>query len=414
MTGVNAPRRGACGRAAPAPARDGGGGGLSSLGRRIAEALLASGDPSAGHAAACPGGHDVLLLASRERGLQEAVSHLRAAAAAGRLGAAPPGGSSGSGEGDVGARSGGGGGGREGVQNLRLAGAAVDLGDLDRLEAAAAALVTSRAEGGWLPSPPSAYASVLLVHNAGQTGDLVPAWEQSAHNIRRQVDLNVTSPAVISAAVMRAFMGSPVCCEITICNISSVSWCRPYEAFGVYAAGKAARHMLLVATPALEADLMHRPNQQQDAHDSSSSSGGGGDACGGVGPRLRALSYAPGPIDTDMQAAAREALPPIPLKAAFEANHVAGRLVDPRDSAAALARLLARPRAEVANGSHWDYYDLCGGGGGGGGGALGADGSGGGSGGGARHPLDRPPAVVVAQPAAAAGPGPVTGPGASG
>lgn len=32
------------------------------------------------------------------------------------------------------------------------------------------------------------------------------------------------------------------------------------------------------------------------------------------GPLVRALSYAPGAMDTEMQAAAREALPDVPLK----------------------------------------------------------------------------------------------------
>jgi hypothetical protein len=196
------------------------------------------------------------------------------------------------------------------------------------------------------------------------------------------------------------------------------------QTFGVYGAGKAARHMLLVATPALEADMFHPPNRAahgdsdygQDSSDSgsssSSSSSGGGvsgssgggssggrrhDGGGGAqqrGPRVRTLSYAPGAIDTEMQAAAREALPPIPLKAAFEANAAAGRLVKPADSAAALVRLLARPRGEVPNGSHWDYYDCCDG--------WVRDGEGRGGGGGG-HPLDRPPATVVgAKPMAVA------------
>lgn len=201
-------------------------------------------------------------------------------------------------------------------------------------------------------------------------------------------------------------LSSPTCHELTIVNISSVSWCRAYETFGVYSAGKAARHMLLVATPALEADMFHPPNagpadtdqgvQGGDGHgnghkgDGGSARSNGGSAA--KGPKVRALSYAPGAIDTDMQAAARESLPRIPLKAAFEGNKAAGRLVDPRDSAAALVRLLARPRGEVGNGSHWDYYDCLASEGE----AAASGGSGSGGGGEARHPLDRPPAMAAA------------------
>lgn len=165
--------------------------------------------------------------------------------------------------------------------------------------------------------------------------------------------------------------------------------------------------MLLVATPALEADMFHPPNRRapNGGIPGDDNGGGGGGSRSDGGPRLRALSYAPGAIDTEMQAAAREALPRIPLKDAFESNAASGRLVDPADSARALAALLARPRREVANGSHWDYYDLVGSGGGsgGGGGVAEAQAAAAAEGGGAgAHPLDRPPALAVGRPAVAA------------
>ena len=48
------------------------------------------------------------------------------------------------------------------------------------------------------------------------------------------MELNVTSPAVISAAVMAAFMGVPACRELTVVNVSSVSWGTPYEVRRLY------------------------------------------------------------------------------------------------------------------------------------------------------------------------------------
>lgn len=62
------------------------------------------------------------------------------------------------------------------------------------------------AQGGLLPVHPSSYSSVLLINNAGQTGSLAFTWGQSLANIRRQMDLNVTSPAFLTSRVVGAFL----------------------------------------------------------------------------------------------------------------------------------------------------------------------------------------------------------------
>lgn len=82
---------------------------------------------------------------------------------------------------------------------------------------------------------------------------------------------------------------------------------------------------MLTKTLALEADTFHNPRQDGGSSSGSSSSRSG--------PYIRAISYAPGALDTDMQAESREGLPQIPLKAAFTNNAQQGRLVEPRDSA---------------------------------------------------------------------------------
>lgn len=105
---------------------------------------------------------------------------------------------------------------------------------------------------------------------------------------------------------------------VTIVNISSVSAHLPFEHFSVYGAGKAARHMLIRCV-ALEAQQREVAAAADATAASAPASAGGRGAL--PPPRVRALSYAPGAIDTEMQAAAREALPPGPLKASFERNH---------------------------------------------------------------------------------------------
>ncbi|GLI62512.1 hypothetical protein VaNZ11_005168, partial [Volvox africanus] len=320
---------------------------------------------------------------------------------------------------------------------------------------------------GLLPLPLSAYTHVLLVHNAGQVGDLVPLEHQSLANIRRQTDLNVTSFAHLTAAVLRSFLNAPMqpapaesegCNEgatvaaravsqqvhhpgteragasraaegdrqpdlqaprpetlgtetsvacgdsavqlgtdiagaspaaeaapnpsresqqrrvITIVNISSVSVDQPYEHFSLYGMGKAARHMIIrsiaheaalreaelasVAVAAAAAAATEEEEKEKEAKavlqggtapllprtPSPSQDSLGSDTRHNPAAkvaRVRALSYAPGPIDTEMQAAAREALPPGPLKARFEDNARCGRLVDPWASAQVLYDILA-------------------------------------------------------------------------
>lgn len=162
-------------------------------------------------------------------------------------------------------------------------------------------------QGGILPQDPSLYHSVLLVNNAGQTGDLKFLWDQSLANIRDQMLLNVVSPTALTAAVTSTFMRwvqqtqcvcpgmhaecqcngarmvpvlmlvlksfpphqlcwfylhplsslhcrSSSCQEITVVDIASVSCNKPYEAFGIYAAGGSQTQMIITtrnSTPRL-------------------------------------------------------------------------------------------------------------------------------------------------------------------
>lgn len=74
-------------------------------------------------------------------------------------------------------------------------------------------------------------------------------------------------------------------------------------------------------------------------------------------PVIRALSYAPGPLDTDMQEQIRNDMPPGEIRNAFTEMHRDGKLIDPADSARVL---LAQLELDTfINGSHVDYYDVC-------------------------------------------------------
>jgi len=234
--------------------------------------------------------------------------------------------------------------------NARVVGHGMDMANLDDLDSHITRMLTSADQpGGLLPRTggPAAYSHVLLVHSAGQVGTLAPIWDQELQNIRRQIDLNVTSPAAITSRVLKEFMRQPSMQEIVVANISSISATQPYEAFGIYAAGKAARHML-TATLAREADMLWNNSSRN-----SSSSDEQGDKSR---PHVRCISYSPGPIDTDMQAGARESLPDVPLKKAFQKALAENQLVDPADSARVLVELITGPRESLPNGAHTDYY----------------------------------------------------------
>lgn len=72
--------------------------------------------------------------------------------------------------------------------------------------------------------------------------------------------------------------------------------------------------------------------------------------------RVRILSYAPGPLDTDMQTQIRLCMPDVGLRRVFEEMHSSNQLIDPMTSALKLVGLLERD--EFKNGSHLDYYDV--------------------------------------------------------
>jgi sepiapterin reductase len=71
---------------------------------------------------------------------------------------------------------------------------------------------------------------------------------------------------------------------------------------------------------------------------------------------VKTLSFAPGPLDTDMQAEIRRDMPPdSELSQVFQTMHQKGELLDPAWSAAKLAGLLAQ--SSFTSGVHIDVYD---------------------------------------------------------
>jgi len=189
-----------------------------------------------------------------------------------------------------------------------------DLGHVPTLEASLDAILAAAKAAG--------AEGLVLVNNAGTVGDLskTVAESGSVEAIRSYFDLNVVSCAALTAKCVAQFAAS----ARTIVNVSSLLAVKPFPGWGLYAAGKAARDMLHAVVP---------------TEDES----------------IRTLSYAPGPLDTDMQREVRETLYKEADRKIYADMHADGKLVCPDASAEKMVALLKADRFK--SGSHVDYFD---------------------------------------------------------
>ena len=125
------------------------------------------------------------------------------------------------------------------------------------------------------PSTVKAFEQAVIVHNAASLGDVSKLFtEQDVdEDLHEYWALNLTSFILLNNVFLKHFPKQSVKQRVVI-GISSICALQPFKSWSLYCAGKAARDMLL-RTMALE--------------DTS----------------IRVLTYAPGPIDTDMQYEAR-------------------------------------------------------------------------------------------------------------
>jgi sepiapterin reductase len=239
--------------------------------------------------------------------------------------------------------------------NACITASTMDVTDLDGLEPAwhaalAAAAAAAPGGGGGRTSCP-AFDTALLVHNAGSLGEVARIRDlTSLAGLRAAVDANVTSTVWLTALFLRLVRGplgphaagpssagwdggAPPPPSVVL-NVSSLAAVQAFPTNGVYSAVKAARDMVHAVVAAEEA----------------------GDGAPGSPPPVRTLSYAPGPMDTAMQAELRAstALHP-PTLALFQRLKAEGGLVDVRESAEKCARILRANR--FVSGSHVDFYD---------------------------------------------------------
>ncbi|KAL1936443.1 hypothetical protein VTP01DRAFT_577 [Rhizomucor pusillus] len=173
-------------------------------------------------------------------------------------------------------------------------------------------------------TPPLTHAT--LINNAGSTGDLskrVP--DYNAEEIQQYCDFNIASYACLVSGFIKALRSIEAFApELTIVNISSLLAVQPFSNWALYASGKAARDMFLKVLALEEKSV-------------------------------RTLSYAPGPLDNEMQRQVRETLGDPEQKQLYTNLANEGKLVTMEESARKLVMLLRSNTFE--SGAHVDFYD---------------------------------------------------------
>ncbi|XP_062065633.1 sepiapterin reductase [Lepus europaeus] len=172
---------------------------------------------------------------------------------------------------------------------------------------------------------PEGLQRLLLINNAGTLGDVSKNFVNLSDpaEVNGYWALNLTSMLCLTSCILKAFPASPGLSR-TVVNISSLCALQPFKGWALYCAGKAARDMMFQVLAVEE-------------------------------PSVRVLSYAPGPLDTDMQQLARETSVDPDLRKRLQELKARGELVDCKESAQKLLSLLQKDTFK--SGAHVDFYD---------------------------------------------------------
>lgn len=175
-------------------------------------------------------------------------------------------------------------------------------------------------------------AEVLVLHNAGSLGRLAYT-QQLAADSAAALDLNVTSFVLLTQMLLQRFSKQVKLpksnVRIVFVNISSLLALQVMPSWSLYATGKAARDMYMRAVAA---------DVQKCAMD------------------VRTLSWAPGPMDTQMMKEILTTCPDDEVLKQFQEMEKQDRLVKLLDSAEKLMKLLKEDSFQ--NAAHIDFFDV--------------------------------------------------------
>lgn len=167
----------------------------------------------------------------------------------------------------------------------------------------------------------------IFVNNAGSLGHIGMAIDTpSLKHVQEYMNFNVTSAVWLSARLAR--YASEISQQTVIVNVSSLVAVQAFPTLALYSAGKAARDQYHASL----ADEIAAPIR--------------------MASRIQVISYAPGPLETDMTEELRNAQS---LHYSLR-PHYQKKLIDPADSASKLVSLVLS--GDYVSGKHIDYYDI--------------------------------------------------------
>ena len=167
------------------------------------------------------------------------------------------------------------------------------------------------------------FQDAFLFSNAGVLGDpskLLPDYSDMVE-MGKVYNVNIVSPSYLIARFCKYFESS----KRHIVNTSSLAALQPFRSTGLYSTCKAAMDMFL-------------RNLVADCVD------------------VRALNYAPGPLDTKMARDIRDGTSDEGTRGYFNELFSTGKILSAKDSAKKLMGLLRKD--EFENGAHIDFYDV--------------------------------------------------------
>uniref|UniRef100_A0A8C5QP78 Sepiapterin reductase n=1 Tax=Leptobrachium leishanense TaxID=445787 RepID=A0A8C5QP78_9ANUR len=166
---------------------------------------------------------------------------------------------------------------------------------------------------------------LLIINNAGSLGDVKKFFLDftKPDDMTVYLSLNVSSAMCFTSSLLRAFPGRPGLQRIVV-NISSLAALHPFKSWSLYCTGKAAREMMFKVLAAEQKNI-------------------------------RVLSYAPGPLDTEMHELARAESADPELRQFLANQKDDDKLVDCDVTVRKLVGILLADSFE--SGAHIDFYD---------------------------------------------------------
>jgi len=169
--------------------------------------------------------------------------------------------------------------------------------------------------------------SLILVHNAGSLGNQGTKIVDfdDADQMQSYWHLNVISVMLLNSVINKRAGNMK---NRLVINISSLAALQPFETWGSYCSGKAARDSLFKNMAVEEIDTW------------------------------TVLNYAPGPLDTKMiKDLLEDESTHDNIRSAFENMKKNNSLLTPEKSAKRLVEILNKPKGAFKSGDHVDYFD---------------------------------------------------------